>query len=121
IRWQAIEWLIRGDLLWVGLIGTAMLSRAAMVGVMWALPGARDSGLGHGVGRPPDSTTVLGVGLATLSVVLLPGLPAIGMLLTCGIITLAWGTIARFKIGGQTGDILGATQQLTETGLLLAI
>ena len=121
IRWQALVLLLREDLLWAGLIGTAMLSRAAMIGVMWALPGARATGLGHGVGRPPGRTTLLGLGLATLTVVFLPGLPAFAMLLTCGLIALAWGSIARAKIGGQTGDILGATQQLTEVGLLLAI
>jgi adenosylcobinamide-GDP ribazoletransferase len=31
--------------------------------------------------------------------------------------TLGCGIIARAKIGGQTGDILGATQQICEMGL----
>jgi len=121
MRWQAIVLLIREDLLWAGLIGTGMLSRAAMVGVMWALPGARDSGLGHGVGRPQGQTTLLAIGLSALTVILLPGLPALAMLLICGLVTLGWASIARARIGGQTGDILGATQQLTEVGLLLTL
>ena len=30
------------------------------------------------------------------------------------VVTLLWGLIARAKIGGKTGDILGASQQLAE-------
>ena len=121
IRWQALVWLLREDLLWAGLIGTAMLSRAAMVGVMWALPAARATGLGHGVGRPQGQTTALALSIATLTVFLLPGLPAFAMLLVGTGVTLGWAAIARAKIGGQTGDILGATQQLTEVALLLTL
>ncbi|MBS4010581.1 MAG: adenosylcobinamide-GDP ribazoletransferase, partial [Roseovarius sp.] len=35
--------------------------------------------------------------------------------------TSALGLIARAKIGGQTGDILGATQQLAEIAVLFSL
>jgi adenosylcobinamide-GDP ribazoletransferase len=43
------------------------------------------------------------------------------MILVAVIATLVCGLIARAKIGGQTGDILGATQQITEIAVLVAI
>ena len=42
------------------------------------------------------------------------GLPVLGMALWIGGATLVLGLVARAKIGGQTGDILGAAQQLAE-------
>jgi adenosylcobinamide-GDP ribazoletransferase len=44
-----------------------------------------------------------------------------GMILVAAIATLACGLIARAKIGGQTGDVLGATQQIAELAVLVAI
>jgi adenosylcobinamide-GDP ribazoletransferase len=40
-----------------------------------------------------------------------------------GAILAAWtiGKIAKKKIGGQTGDILGATQQLAEVSALICV
>jgi adenosylcobinamide-GDP ribazoletransferase len=35
--------------------------------------------------------------------------------------TLAVGAIARARIGGQTGDILGAAQQMGEVAVLLGL
>jgi adenosylcobinamide-GDP ribazoletransferase len=35
--------------------------------------------------------------------------------------TTACAAIAKAKIGGQTGDILGATQQITEMAMLIAV
>ncbi|NCO87609.1 MAG: adenosylcobinamide-GDP ribazoletransferase [Rhodobacterales bacterium] len=121
IRWQAVSLLLDAGALGAGLIGTAMLSRAAMVGVMAALPPAREGGLGHSVGRPAGGTTALACGLAVLCALLLPGLPAVALTLVTAITATLWATIARARIGGQTGDILGATQQLAEIALLVTL
>ncbi|EAQ22815.1 putative Cobalamin (5'-phosphate) synthase [Roseovarius sp. 217] len=42
-------------------------------------------------------------------------------LVCAGFTTLAIALIARAKIGGQTGDILGATQQLAEIAVLISL
>lgn len=38
-----------------------------------------------------------------------------------GLAALAFGAFAREKIGGQTGDILGATQVLSEAAFLVGL
>jgi adenosylcobinamide-GDP ribazoletransferase len=50
-------------------------------------------------------------------------LPFIGLLpcLAAAAILGLWAAIAMRKIGGQTGDILGASQQLTEIAALIAL
>ncbi len=121
VRWQAISLLLGAGVLGVGLVATAMLSRAAMVGVMAALMPARDEGLARSVGRPSAGTTALACALAVLAALLLPGLPAIALTLVTALTATLWAAIARARIGGQTGDILGATQQLTEIALLLTL
>lgn len=97
-------------------IGAA--SRATMLLPMILLNPARDDGLGHG------ATVTLGppvyVALALTGVALAAAGALIAgyvMLLIAVIIAI----LARRQIGGQTGDVLGATQKLTEcAGLLTA-
>ena len=103
------------------LLAVAMLSRATMPALMAALPHARDTGLSHAQGCAPQNTALAAAGLAALAALLFCGLSGVGLMLLAVLTTLACAAIARAKIGGQTGDILGATQQLTEIALLLAL
>ncbi len=101
------------------------LSRAAMA---WPLAGsspARSDGLGAGMGAPAMNTAILTlligsgaafvclIGVASLAALLAPPLAA----------ALAAGssTVARERIGGYTGDTLGATQQVVEIALLVLV
>lgn len=118
LRWLALVAVISLGIYWVALIAVATLSRAGMVVMMAALPNARDGGLSRSVGRPPRRTTWVAIGIAVV-VALAAGQP--WLVLVAGVATLICGLIAKAKIGGQTGDILGATQQVTEIALLLAI
>ncbi|MEM7320238.1 MAG: adenosylcobinamide-GDP ribazoletransferase [Pseudomonadota bacterium] len=99
----------------------AIWSRALMPPVMAGLPHARSSGLSHSVGYPPLPCWATGLGLGFALMVLLTGISSIGPALLAAMAagTVAW--IARLKIGGQTGDILGATQQAAEIVFLLAL
>lgn len=121
LRWQALTLVIAAGALWPALIATAMLSRAIMVPLMARLPHARDTGLSHSVGRPDITTSRIAEGLAVVVAIMLFGLSGLWLIA----ITLATGmgcaAIARGKIGGQTGDILGATQQITEIALLITL
>ncbi len=118
LRWLGLVAIagIGGSALALIVIGG--LSRASMVGVMAALPHARDTGLSRSVGRPapPGAWVAIGLG-AGLAVV--TGYWA--LIVLAALVALACAFIARAKIGGQTGDILGAVQQLTEIALLVAI
>ena len=98
----------------LALIAAGALSRAPMAVLMAALPNARGSGLSQSVGQPAVPTVALGVAVALVCGGLALGLPVLGMALWIGGATLVLGLVARAKIGGQTGDILGAAQQLAE-------
>lgn len=106
--------------LW-SLIAVAMLSRAAMPVLMTALPHARDTGLSHAQGRPSRETAALGVAVALVAALLFTGFGVFALSIA-GLAALAgMGALARAKIGGQTGDVLGATQQVVEILLLLVL
>lgn len=94
------------------------LSRSAMAPLMAFLPSARRNGLSSSVGAPPKATAVTSAILG-----LLIALPLIGPIpcLIAAATAFVWATIALKKIGGQTGDILGASQQLTEITALIAL
>lgn len=123
LRWLALTLLVSIGALWIVLLVAAPLSRAAMLAVMVALPHARDTGLSHAVGRPSATTVLIGTVCATLIALLV--LQSIGLwivvIAATALATLACAAIAHAKIGGQTGDVLGATQQITEITILLTL
>lgn len=121
LRWSALIVLIEASGLVSGLIATAMLSRAAMTGPMVALPFARANGLSRSVGVPPLQAVWIAVALAAGASLLLLGLNVILLCLVGAIVTMGCAALARVKIGGQTGDVLGATQQTVEIALLLCL
>jgi adenosylcobinamide-GDP ribazoletransferase len=112
-----------GDAIHVGLalIAAHAVSRAALPAVMWRMAPARTEGLGAAAGSPRRSgiiaAVVIGtvIGLAALG----PMRGAIGVCLT-GIIVLALIGWTHRQIGGHTGDVLGAFQQIGEIVMLLA-
>ena len=103
------------------LIAGAALSRAAVVVLMARLPLARPDGLAREAGRPSgdEVTVAVGIGLAA-TFLLLPWLPALlcTLFAAAGSFAVAW--LARQRLGGVSGDVLGASQQAAEIGFLLA-
>lgn len=118
LRWLALIAVIASGHYWAILICLGMLSRTAMVGVMAALPNARADGLSQAVGRPGIAVAVVAA-ISAIAVALFTGLGGL-IPVTCAV-ALICGAIAKNKIGGQTGDILGATQQVCEIALLLTL
>jgi adenosylcobinamide-GDP ribazoletransferase len=103
------------------IIAAAALSRAMMPIMMRSLPHARQDGLSQSVGRPSPAPVWAALGLAALVALVCSGSAAPfatgAALLGCfGLMHLA-----RIKIGGQTGDILGATQVLCELCALILL
>lgn len=119
-----LRWTLLAQLLlhapWA-LVAAAMLGRSAMVAVMARLPFAREGGLAAQVGRPPMAAVWLGAICAVLGALAFAGIGA-GLIATvsaaCGALGVA--AVARAKIGGQTGDVLGATQVMSELAALTA-
>ena len=120
IRWAALKVILGGDF-WLAIIATAVISRAPMVVAMAVMPNARQSGLSHSVGRPSAKTAVISAAIAGGLAVVFLGTTSIPVIAAVIILAVVLTRIAQAKIGGQTGDILGAMQQLAEIGALLAI
>jgi adenosylcobinamide-GDP ribazoletransferase len=103
------------------LVAPAVLSRTAMVCVMQALPHARSDGLSASTGHP-GKPAVAGALLIGCAVLILAGAAvALPVLVAASVAAGVVALIARAKIGGQTGDVLGATQQISEIAVLMAL
>jgi adenosylcobinamide-GDP ribazoletransferase len=102
------------------LIAAHAAGRAGMPLFMGLLPPARVDGLSVGVGRPLPMSIAAAVLLGVIALFVALG-PAAGfcaiLLLAAALALLAWLCIRQF--GGQTGDVLGAVEQLGEIAILL--
>jgi adenosylcobinamide-GDP ribazoletransferase len=103
------------------LVAAAAVSRAALPAIMATLPGARADGLAAGAGRPHPLRAAAAVLVAALIAVVLLGAAAPAALLAGAAGALGVALLARRQIGGYTGDVLGAVQQLAEIGVLLGV
>jgi len=96
------------------------VSRAALPLVMRWLEPARDDGLGAGAGRPDDAAIgwCAAIALVVALLCLGAGTGLVGLLVVAGTVAALAG-LARRQIGGYTGDVLGAAQQIGEIAMLL--
>jgi adenosylcobinamide-GDP ribazoletransferase len=120
MRWSALATLLAAASPWA-LVAVGALSRAPMAVVMSALPNARETGLSHATGRPSGQVALIGAALAVAIAFLFAGWGALLMLVLIAGATALLARSARARIGGQTGDILGATQQLAEVAALAVL
>lgn len=103
------------------LIGAGAMSRAAMPALMLMTPPAREDGMARSVaGSRPEPALAAAAIAALLSLVLL-GWSALPAIFWTALITFALGRLAMRKLGGHTGDVLGAGQQLSEIAILFSI
>ena len=118
MRWSAVTALIVAGQHWAGLIAAGALSRAPMAVLIAALPNARGTGLSHSTGAPPTGAVAAAALIATIFAVLCTGFGFLGMVALAAVTTFALARLARNRIGGQTGDVLGASQLLAEAAAL---
>ena len=121
IRWAALSALFDAGWIWVPLLVAAATSRAAMAVAMHLLPNARHDGLSHDTGRPDRRVVLSGVAIAAVTALGLAGLAAVWIALTTALVLAGAIQMSRQKIGGQSGDTLGATQQVCEGTALLTM
>ncbi len=118
-RWGALTLLWHDGTAITAMIAAAALSRGAMPALMAALPHARGDGLSHSVGRPDGSMAALAAVVAGVIALFSLGFGAmLAAVVLTAILVFAVAWVAARKIGGQTGDILGACQQLCEIAVL---
>lgn len=102
----------------IAVIAAHAASRAILPALMVFLPPARQDGLAAGIGHIDPSSAYLacGIGFALL----LPGGFTFAIIAALFLACIAYlaARIALAQIGGQTGDVLGAIQQLGEIAIL---
>ncbi|MFN5996427.1 MAG: adenosylcobinamide-GDP ribazoletransferase [Paracoccaceae bacterium] len=117
-RWSALTAVLVYGGHWAALIATGAVSRAPMALMMALLPNARGEGLSHATGRPSPATALVALALAAAIAVGLTGWTAVPLVFAALGAAILLSFLALRKIGGQTGDILGASQQLAEVACL---
>jgi len=92
-------------------------SRAAPAVLLVALPPARPDGLGRlaaGARGQGVAGALIAAGLGGLCLLPLGAVPALAVALAMALAVTVLALIARARIGGQTGDVLGTGQQIAE-------
>lgn len=98
----------------------SVASRLAMLGALVFLPPAREDGLGHGAAAASRLSLLPGA-LLVAGLAAAAGRAAPVALGAIGLAALAIALQARRRVGGQTGDVLGAVQIGSETAGWLAL
>ncbi len=105
------------------------VAAASRAGVVWHWDGlrpARGNGGAVSVGEPDSDATrlALGIGAGILVLTGALGHMLVASLLALGVIaivTWGWSRLAESRIGGHSGDTIGATQQLAEIAALTTL
>lgn len=110
----------------VALVASASMSRAAMVWHWSVLRSARESGVAAAAGVPERSARDIALGFGAVLGFALPAFfmgPAAGLaaIFLAAATTLIFTHFVRRKLGGHTGDTIGATQQTVEIVILAGL
>ena len=104
------------------LIAAHALARGVLPAMSMNLPYARTDGLARNAGQPDAVTSVIAGGLALLIALLsLSWTNALCTALAAGLSAFAMARLAMRQIGGQTGDVLGGAEQVSETAILVLL
>ena len=120
LRVGAVVSLAEPGLAALALIAAHAGGRAVLPVFMRLVPNARQDGLSANAGEPPQNGALIAVLLGLLVLLLCLGFGATliaALLLACAIGLMAWLCVR--QIGGQTGDVLGAVEQVSEIVILL--
>ena len=98
------------------------LARAAIPVLAANMPFARDDGLGKSAGRPDSASVVTAVVIAViLALLCLPVKAALLAVVVTVAGAAAMAALAWRQIGGVTGDVFGAVEQVVETAVLVML
>ena len=120
LRWSALAAIANPWTVTLALCAAHIASRAGVPAFMSLVPPARPDGLSAGAGSPPGRSVAIAFALGTLALALTlgPGKALVSVILL-SLSGLLLARLAIRQIGGQTGDILGAFEQLGEILILL--
>ncbi|MCK1650972.1 adenosylcobinamide-GDP ribazoletransferase [Bradyrhizobium sp. 149] len=120
LRWSALAAIANPWAVALALCAAHTAARAGVPAFMSLVTPARPDGLSASAGSPPGRSVAIAIAVGTLALALTlgPGKALVSVIL----LSLAGLILARLairQIGGQTGDILGAFEQLGEILILL--
>jgi adenosylcobinamide-GDP ribazoletransferase len=120
LRWSALQAIADPSAVAGALLVAHAVARACLPTFMRLVPLARAEGLSADAGQPSSQSAAIAAGLGILCLVIGfgPG-KAIMALILLSFCALIWAMIATRQIGGQTGDVLGALEQIAESLVLL--
>lgn len=130
LRVTALAAILQGAGAWAAaaaMLVAAPWSRIEGIRILATVPPTRRDGAAASVGRPERSVLPVAYGLSgalALLLVAAGALPLAGVVLGLALSVLATHWLSRIAsrlIGGQTGDILGAAQQLGEIAIYLGL
>jgi adenosylcobinamide-GDP ribazoletransferase len=110
----------------ISMLAAAALSRAVMIWHWSSLPPARGNGVAASVGAPsPGARNVALLTGSLMGLIFIAShlglLVAIVVLIVAAAVGQLFTAFVRRKIGGHTGDTIGATQQISEIAILTTL
>ena len=104
------------------LIAAHALARGILPAMSMNVPYARKDGLARKAGQPDAAISAMAGGLALVIALLsLSWSNAVFAALAAGLCGFCMAWLAMRQIGGQTGDVLGGAEQVSETAILVLL
>ncbi|MBZ9807725.1 MULTISPECIES: adenosylcobinamide-GDP ribazoletransferase [unclassified Mesorhizobium] len=119
IRWSALSEFVDPTQALFALLAAHAASRGVLGALMHLLPPARDDGLSAAAGTVSREIAIAGAVLGAIPLLLLGIGGAIAALILLGLLFAAFHALCLNQIGGQTGDTIGALEQVSEIAVLL--
>ena len=120
LRWSALASIAEPFSVAMALVAAHASARAILPAFMRLVPQARSDGLSADAGRPPTASIIAAGVLGLIALGL--GLGPVGAIIGLVLLSSAAVVVARVslkQIRGQTGDVLGALEQIGEIMILL--
>ena len=120
LRWSALAAIADPLSVTAALVGAHASARAALPAFMRFVPSARSDGLSAQAGRPSSNSAAVAALLGAIALLIGLGLAgAVAGLIALASASLFMAWLSMREIGGQTGDVLGALEQVNEILVLL--
>lgn len=122
LRWQGIALVAAVPsqaVLALVLLGIA--SRSGLACALWLMPAARADGMGKSAAETDFARVLIAAGLGVLALLIGFGWAGFSVFAAIATLQAGFGWAAMRQIGGQTGDVLGAMQQMGEVAGWLAL
>lgn len=121
LRWSALGALAQPGPVIAALVAAHALSRAMLPAMALVMEPARADGLAAAHGKPAPEYALLALGSGAALAILCEGWTGIVLTVVAVAFCAAMGWLAKVRFNGYTGSVLGATQQVVETAVLLAV